>query len=518
MLIDDALTHHERNQPSRPAMFVGDDVWTYGKLGEMRRRCASLLLALGVKPGDRVALLSENTPWFLVALFASVRIGAIFVPLNYRLSGEELADVLSKAGVKVLFAQPSQLERVLAYPAAIAGCSIITLGAYSGFPNIDDLIGEASDRPPVVAVGRDDPAMLQYTSGTTGDSKGVISIQSAWVQSCLIQPPLKRFTEKTVFLGILPMCYTGGTKAALEIIFAGAAIVIVQRFDEEAALAAVQRYNVTNAFVVPTMLYRLMDAQADSPHNLSSLKFINSGGAPLNEDRLRQLVEVLGCEFTQSYGMTEIAGGSVTFAGPEDHFLRGDVSPKLKSVGRPLIDCDIKLIDDEGQEVARGEPGEVLVKTRRVLVGYWGLPPEATPVDQDGYYRTGDVARYDEDGYLFIVDRKKDMIISGGLNIYSKEVEVAIERHEAVDAAYVVGAPDPQWGESVLAFVVPHQGRNLTEAEVQDWCAEKLGRYKRPRKVVFLTKADIPLNWGGKVLKRTLRDNYLQGLQASAAN
>ncbi len=510
MLIDDALTHHEHVRPDKAAMLVRDRVWTYAELGQLRRRLATLLLELGVKRGDRVALLSENSPWFLAVAFASVRIGAIFVPLNYRLSGGELYDIVVDCGARVLFAQSAHLQRLQASGSTPDDCIVVALDDHPGVPHVETLLENASPNPANVRVQGSDAAMLQYTSGTTAQSKGVISIQSAWVQSCLIQPPLKRFTENTVFLGILPMCYTGGTKSALEVIFAGATIVIVERFDEEAALASIERYGVTNAFVVPTMLYRLLDAQAVLRHKLSTLRYINSGGAPLNEDRLRQTVELLGCEFTQSYGMTEIAGGSITFAGPEDHFRNGQVSPKLRSVGRPLIDCQIKLVDDNGRETAPGEPGEVLVRTARALKGYWGRSAEETPIDADGFYQTGDIARADEDGYLYIVDRKKDMIISGGLNIFSKEVETAIESHEHVEAAYVVGEPDPEWGESVLAFVVSRDGAAISADEIKDWCAERLARYKRPKTIVFLAKADVPLNWGGKVMKRKLRESYLQ--------
>ena len=509
MLIDDALAHHERYRPNRPAVLFGDEVWTYAKLGNTRSRCANLLWQLGVRHGDRVALLSENTPYFLVTLFATVRIGAIFVPLNYRLSAEELHEILRDAGIHVLVAQPGHLERLLAAGPLPPDCTAVALGTFEDVPNIETLIPRAAATAPHVRVSSDDAALLQYTSGTTGEPKGVISIQGGWVQSCLIQPPLKRISSESVFLGILPMCYTGGTKAALEVVFAGASIVIMQRFDEDEALVAVERYGVTNAFVVPTMLYRLLDAQTVKRHDLSPLRYINSGGAPLNQDRLVQAIEMFGCQFTQSYGMTEIAGGSITFAGPEDFFKDGRVSPKYTSVGQPMIDCRIKLTDDRGREVAVDEPGEVLVKTRRVLKAYWRQPPHARPVDDEGYYHTGDIARADEEGYLYIVDRKKDMIISGGLNIYSKEVEVAIERHHAVESAYVVGVPDPKWGESVVAFVVVRAGEVLTASDVQEWCVARLGRYKQPRDVVFLTKRDIPVNWGGKVVKRALRDAYL---------
>lgn len=509
MLIDDALAHHERYRPDRPAVRFGDELWTYRRLGETRARCANLLLGLGVRHGDRVALLSENTPYFLVALFATVRIGAVFVPLNYRLSAGELHEILRDAGVRVLIGQPRHLERLLGAGALPDGCVALALGPFADVPDVQTLLLHAAATAPAAHVRTADPALLQYTSGTTGEPKGVISVQGGWVQSCLIQPPLKRITSESIFLGILPMCYTGGTKAALEVVFAGALNVIMQRFDEDEALAAVERHRVTNAFVVPTMLYRLLDARATCRGDLSSLRYINSGGAPLNEDRLVQAIETFGCQFTQSYGMTEIAGGSITFAGPEDFYKDGRVSPKLTSVGQPMIDCAIRLVDEHGREAAVGEPGEVLVRTRRTLRGYWGVPDQASPVDEDGFYHTGDVARMDDDGYLYIVDRKKDMIISGGLNIYSKEVEVAIERHAAVSAAYVVGAPDPQWGESVVAFVVVHDGESLSASDVQDWCVARLGRYKRPRDVVFLARQDVPVNWGGKVVKRMLRDEYL---------
>lgn len=510
MLIDDALAHHERYRRDRPAIRFGDELWTYGRLGETRSRCANLLRALGVGHGDRIALLSENTPYFLVTLFATVRIGAVFVPLNYRLAAEELHRILRDAGVRVLIAQPAYLERLLSAGPLPQDCTALALGNFADVPDLQTVLLDADVTGPDICVSGGDPALLQYTSGTTGEPKGVISIQDGWVQSCLLQPPLKRIAQDSVFLGILPMCYTGGTKAALEVVFAGALNVIMRRFDEEEALAAVERYRVTNAFVVPTMLYRLLDARAGFRGDLSSLRYINSGGAPLNEDRLVQAIEMFDCQFTQSYGMTEIAGGSITFAGPEDFFKDGRVSPKLTSVGQPMIDCTIRLINESGHVVATGEPGELLVRTRRALKGYWGSRPQISPVDTDGFYHTGDIARQDGDGYLYIVDRKKDMIISGGLNIYSKEVEAAIEQHEAVDAAYVVGVPDPKWGESVVAFVVVRNGQRLMASDVQDWCVGRLGRYKQPRDVIFLNRRDIPVNWGGKIVKRMLRDEYLQ--------
>ena len=515
MLLDDCLTHHARYRPGRTALIHGDDVWTYGALGEAAARCANLLAGLGIGRGDRVAILTENSPWFLVALFAAARLGAIFTPLNYRLSGPELIEIVRDADPGVVIGQQSHLARLVEAEGATPPYRIVSLQPSPVAPTLSELLADAGDGPVRASVTGDDPVMLQYTSGTTGRSKGVLSKHGAWIQSCAIQAPLKRLTEDSVFLGVLPMCYTGGLKASLEVVFPGASMVVRDRFEAESALDAIAAHGVTNTYVVPTMFYALLDAQAARPRDLSTLRWVNCGGAPLSERRLLQAMELFDCHLTQGYGMTEMAGGSVCFAGPEDHIANGLISPKLVSVGRPLIDCDVKLVDDAGALVARGEPGEVVVKSDRVMIGYW-RGAEPSPVDAEGYLHTGDIAREDEDGYLYIVDRKKDMIISGGLNIYSKEVEDVLVRHAAVQEAYVVGIPDERWGESVHAFVVLGRGETATVEDLEIWCRAELGGYKCPRSFAFVDKANLPINWGGKVQKRTLRDELLRDLKRAS--
>jgi len=266
------------------------------------------------------------------------------------------------------------------------------------------------------------------------------------------------------------------------------------------------------------MFYSLLDAQAERPRNVSSLRAVNCGGAPLIEERLHQASKLLDCFLTQGYGMTELAGGSVTFAGPKDAIYEGKISPKLGSVGQPLIDCKVKLVDEDGNVFPTDAPGEVLVKTDRALIGYWGKPASETPIDEDGYYHTGDIAKFDEDGYLYIVDRKKDMIISGGLNVYSKEVEVALNSHADVQESYVVGLPDEKWGERIHAFIVLNPGIAEDASKLEQWCREQLGSYKCPRSFAFVTRESLPINWGGKVLKRTLREQYLKEAAEKASN
>jgi len=511
MLVSDIIEHHARYRRSHTALIWSDGKWTYGEFGDAVARCANLLLNRGIRPGDRVAVLTENTPWFLVLLFATARVGGIFVPLNYRLAASELIDNIDDAKVSIVIAQLNHLERLLdAAPKPLA-FDTLSLQPTDRSPNLPQALAGLPTVVEPVAVTGDDPVLLQYTSGTTGKPKGVLSKHSAWGQSCALQAPLKRMTLESRFLGVLPMCYTGGLKASLEIIFAGGTMVICSHFDADEVLDKIEKFEITNIFLVPTMFYSLLDTQAAHPRNLTSLRWVNCGGAPLIEARVHQAFEMFDCHLTQGYGMTEMAGGSITFAAAEDAILNGVISPKLNSVGKPLIDCTVKLVDDDGNEVPVGTPGEVLVKSDRTLVGYWGKPASETPTDAEGFYHTGDVAQFDEDGYLYIVDRKKDMIISGGLNIYSKEVEDALNSHEAVQEAYVVGLPDEKWGERVHAFVVLKPGAATEEDNLQQWCKQLLGSYKCPRSFTFVARETLPVNWGGKVQKRTLKENYLNG-------
>jgi len=518
MLMSNIIEHHARYRRSHPALIMPDGSWTYGELGEKVARCAHLLTEYGVKRGDRVAVLTENSPWFLVIFYATASIGGILVKLNYRLSGAELIDNIHDASVSALFIQSSYLPHVLEASDGPLPCKLVSLQRSDIAPDLPTLLEGQPTDPVEAEVSPDDPVLMQFTSGTTGKPKGVLSKQSAWVQSCMIQAPLKMMNADSVFIGVQPMCYTGGFKASMEILFGGGTLVICSRFDAEDVLDKIERYGATNMYLVPTMLFALLDAQATKPRNVSTLRAVNCGGSPLNPDQLRQAYELFDCFLTQGYGMTELAGGSISFAGPRDSIFEGKISPKLASVGQPLIDCKVKLVDDDGNEVPTGTPGEVLVKTDRALIGYWGKSASETPIDEDGYYHTGDVAQFDEDGYLYLVDRKKDMIISGGLNIYPKEVEQVLNNHDDVAEAYVVGLPDDKWGERVHAFVVLSQGAEEDAGGLEQWCRQHLGSYKVPKSFAFVTRDSLPVNWGNKVMKRVLRDDYLKEAKEGVSN
>lgn len=505
MLIDSCVAHYAKFHSERTALLWAEGAWTYREFDAQINRCANALSARGVTQGQLVGIVTENSPWMLVAMLATARLGGIFLPLNYRLSVTELAEIIADAGVRVLLAQAASAETV-----AGLGLDVLSIDDEPGaMPELARLMSSASALPPRVSVRDTDPVLLQYTSGSTGKPKGVLSNHAAWVQSCLIQAPLKCIFTGSVFLASMPMCHMGGCKTSLEVLTAGATLVITKRFSAEGALDLVEQHGVTNLALVPTMFYQLLDAQVLRGERLPSLRYINCGGAPLSEQRLRQAIELFGCSFTQGYGMTEIGGGSITFLGPEDHIRDGVITSRITSVGRSLIDCDIKLVDDDGNRVPPGQPGEVLVRTSRVFMGYWNRSDAEQPLDAEGYFHTSDIARMDEEGYLYILDRKQDMIISGGLNIYAKELEDVVVRHPAIEQSYVIGVPDDVWGESVLAFVVLEGGMTCDEVDVQTWCRSHLASYKKPNRVLFVDKSDLPVNWSGKVQKRILRDRYL---------
>ncbi len=507
MLLDDALTHHARLRPRAPALLFRGQTTSYERLEERVNRCASALIGLGVGKGARVAVLTENHPAFAELLAACARIGAVLLPLNYRLTMREIGDILVAGQPHCLFLQHRYLAPLTDHDRALtpSGRTFVFDTASDESDTYEALLAAARATRPFVPRTRQDHVLLQYTSGTTGRPKGILSTHAGWIQASLIEPPLKGIDTKSVFLNVMPMCHTGGAKWVVEVMFAGGAMAVGENADVGAMMEQIERLRVTNTSIVPTTLYHLLDAPERKKRDISSLRYINYGGAPMSEQRLGQALDELGCNFTQGYGMTELAGGSITYAGPGDHWVDGAVSPKLRSSGRPLIDCAVRIIGENGAPIGLNEPGEIIVRTDRLFSGYFGEDAPTPPFDEEGYFHTGDIGREDEDGYIYVVDRAKDMIVSGGLNIYSKEVEDALLAHPAVSEAYVVGVPDEEWGESVKAIIVPRPGATMNADDAVSWCRGHLASYKKPRIVEFTRSEDLPRTSLGKVVKRDLR-------------
>lgn len=513
MQIDGYTAYHARYRPEQPALVFGHTVWTYSQLEDRVGRCAAAFGSLGLRPGDRLAILAENSPWFVVALLAGARAGALAVPLNYRLAEPELHEQLAQAGPRMLVGNARHIERIDGGTAGQLPDTIVLLEdtPEGRRPCIPQLIDRAAPLRAGEASSPDGTVLLQFTSGTTGKPKGVLTTHAAWLQSCLIQAPMKRLFVGTTLLAPLPMCHTGGIKWMLEALLAGSTSVIMGSFDADAALNAVDVHRVSNLGVAPTMLYQMLAAWPTGRYSLKTLRYVNSGGAALDLDRVRQVIDQFDCRFIQGYGMSEVAGGTISILCPEDYEALGRMSPRLASVGRPLPDCEVCIVDESGTPVQSGSPGEIWLRTTRICRGYLGEASDHSPVDANGFYHTGDIGREDEHGYLYIVDRAKDMIVSGGLNIYSREVEDALLKHPAVSEAYVIGEPDTMWGETVHAFIVLRDGEASTSETLVDWCRTLIGGYKQPRRVTFVRSQDLPRTAMGKVQKQVLRTRARQG-------
>ncbi len=487
-LLDEAALRHG----SRPALLLSDGTAVdYATLQAEATRYAGLLRAAGVAPGDRVAILLPNVPSFVTAYFGALRVGAVVVPLNALFKRIEIEERLADSGAKVLVAPPER-------EAELAEC----LGRQSVTLIDPARAADAEPVPELVEREPGEPAVLLYTSGTTGGPKGAelthASLRSA--AQCLAGP-LLGLTPDDVLFGAAPLAHVFGQSGIMNsAIVAGSCVLLVSRFEPEASLELMQKTSTTVFLGVPTMIIGLLTAAAHAP-TLPPFRVGHSGGAPLAVEVLSAFNARFGCPMLEGYGLTETSGAAVT------HHL-GQVT-KAGSVGTPVAGAELRIVDAVGQVVAGGEIGEVWFRGPGVMRGYWHNP-EATraALDDEGWFATGDMGYVDADGYLFLVDRKKDMIIRGGYNVYPREVEEIVYQHPSVLEAIVVGVPDARLGEEIVALVVPRAGVACDPDEVREFVRERIAAYKYPRLVV-VTDA-LPRGPSGKILKRKVDRNVLR--------
>ncbi|WP_117214453.1 acyl-CoA synthetase [Allorhizocola rhizosphaerae] len=475
-----------RMSPGRVAVVYGGREWTYGQLHERASRLAGALGGLGVRHGDRVAYLGPNHPAFLETLFATGQLGGVFVPLNWRLAAPELAYILSDSGTRVLVFDPEHASTVDGLPVSAAVPADESL--FAGAPAV-------LDQP----VHPDETCMILYTSGTTGRPKGVMLTHDnvTWNSfNLLLDVDL---SGEEVTLVAAPMFHVAAlNQTVLPTLLKGGRVVLVSRFDPQQALDLIARHRVTFLFGVPTMFLSMSRAAGWAQADLSSVRSAICGGAPVP----RTVIEAYqrrGVTFMQGYGLTEAAPGVL--------FLRRDDSlRKAGSAGTAAFFTDVKLVDAERGPVAAGEPGEILASGPNVMAGYWRRPQDTEAAFADGWLRTGDIGVADDEGYIEIRDRTKDLIISGGENIYPAEVEDALYAHPAVAECGVIGVPDETWGEVGRAVVVLREGANATVEELLEFLAGRIAKYKIPKSVVF-TDA-LPRTTSGKVIKKELRARF----------
>jgi long-chain acyl-CoA synthetase len=488
--------------PDKPAVVAGGRATSYRELEERIRKASAALHGLGVGRGDRVALLVGNAPAFVEALHGALRLGAVVAPLNVMLTPEEAGAILADAGATAVVAEPAHLPTVLAVRDRVASVDhVVVTGsgpAPRGTVSFEDAVARAGD-PPQVAVRQEDLALLAYTAGTTARPKGAMLTHGNLVANLgqISAVPALKEAESDVILGVLPLFHIYALNAVLGVALReGATLVLAERFDPVGTLELVERHRVTVLPGAPPMFAAWLQAAEGWEVDLSSVRLAVSGAAPLPAGVLDAFQRRFGVTIWEGYGLTETAPAVTTNA-------LGQVA-KGDSIGLALPGVEIRLVDEAGEDVIEGDPGEIVIRGPNVFQGYWNRPEDTEAAFRDGWFRTGDVAYRDDDGYLFIVDRKKDLIIVSGFNVFPREVEEALVSHPAVAEAAVIGVPDERTGEAVSALVVLGQGRSATERELEEHCRERLARFKWPKTIEIVDR--LPRHVTGKVLRRMLRD------------
>jgi long-chain acyl-CoA synthetase len=481
------------------AVVCQDTRRTYAELGSRCRRLAGAMRKLGLAPQDRVGVIALNSDRYLELYLGLPAAGYVLVPVNSRLAPAEMRAILDDAGVSVVFADA-------AYLGAAGVSQVLTMQE-----DYEDLIAAADEVPLGDGVTEDDLAALFYTSGTTGAAKGVMHTHRSLVSSALHFMATWPFDRQTRWLVASPMFHTGGVLAALATVWAGGTHVIMPRFDPDLAIDLIEREEVTHTLLVPTMLAATAGAQLARPRNVSSLRFLSHGASPISAETLRRTRQAFpGAELLHVYGTTETTPVT-TLLRHEERILD---TPLVRSCGQPAVGVEIRVIDKSLADVPPGAVGEIAVRSPSVMAGYWRKPGSTAEVMHGDWYLTGDLGYRDEDSYIYLVDRVKDMIVSGGENIYSTEVEDALATHAAVEEVAVFGVPDPHWGESVYAVVF---GRTqVTPDELVAHCRERIAGFKVPRCIELRTEP-LPKSAAGKILKRDLREPHWAGQQTQVS-
>ncbi|WP_405718045.1 long-chain-fatty-acid--CoA ligase [Streptomyces sp. NBC_00046] len=464
---------------------------TYAQLDDVSGRFANLLRDRGIRPGDRVALVMPNVPWFPVAYYGILRAGAVVVPMNPLLKAREIEFTLRDSGSRIVVASPLFADEA-ATAAASAGAECLVTD-----PTAFDLLMRATDpMPGIVDRAADDPAVILYTSGTTGIPKGAgLTHRNLLTNALTTVETLIRVGPDDVLFGGLPLFHAFGQTCALNTaVAAGAALTLLPRFDPAKALEVMHRDGATVFLGVPTMYTALLQAGIPDGHDLSRLRLAVSGGASLPVEVLHGFEREFGATVLEGYGLSETS--------PVAAFSPPDRPRKAGSIGLPIRGVELRLVADDGTTVGPGEVGEIAIRGENIMKGYWNRPGATAEAVRDGWFHSGDLARADEDGYYFIVDRKKDLIIRGGYNVYPREIEEVLYGHPAVAEAAVVGVPHRTHGEEVAAVVMLRDGERATADQLRDYVRQRVAAYKYPRIITFTD--GLPKGATGKILKREI--------------
>ena len=504
--------------PDKLAIVFEDKRYTFSQLNDRVNRLANGLIKLGVQKGDRVSFIQVNCNQCVETYFAVAKAGAIYLPLNFRAKEKELTYMLNSAEATTLIAGERYIPMIQAIRPELKSLkNLISIEKkHEDLLYYEDIIKSSSAEEVVTPIDDKDTTILMYTAGTTGFPKGVMLSHTSFSTYVLenVTPPDPESDERNILT--VPLYHVAGIQAMMAAIYGGRTLVMERQFDPEEWMTLVEKEKANRAMMVPTMLKQLLDHPNFKKHDLSSLRVITYGAAPMPLPVIRKaLDEFPGVSFINAFGQTETAS-TITALGPEDHAITGTPDEKekklkrLASIGKPMADVQMKVIDDAGKKLGPNQVGEILAKGPRVMSGYWKDEEKTKKtIDKDGWVHTGDVGYVDEDGYYFLSGRSSDIIIRAGENISPEELENAIREFPKVEDVAVIGVPDETWGEEPRAVVILKKGiprSKEVEAEIMEHCRQTLASYKRPRTVVFVD--DLPRNPMGKLIKREIREKY----------
>ena len=505
-ILGDFVSYWARHDPSRAMLRTFERTIAFGEGDRLVNRSAHWMLAHGAKEGALIGYCGKNSFDFYLALFGCARTRAGTVVFNWRLAAPELAEQIRDSDAALILVE-RELEPLVseAISALETPPQIVWIDATDSY---EAQIASYPDTDPGVHVSEDDVAFQLYTSGTTGKPKGVMLSHRGINMMRLSEhfEPAYHWDRDDSFINGLPNFHLLHLGITLQCLYNGVSITVIRQFDPATMLSGITKLKPTLLTLTPTMLQMLLDHPSAAEADFSSLRLTLYAGSPISLGLIKRAIASMPCRFMQFYGSTE-AGGATSILRPEEHDLENE--SRLQSCGRPLPLVEFRIVDAAGADVPEGEAGELLIRQPSITPGYWKQPEATAAVMENGWYRSGDIARRDEAGLYYIVDRAKDMIVSGGENIYSAEVENALSTHPGVASVAVIGVPDPRWGEAVMACVIRNSDASLEEAELLAHARERLAGYKVPKKITFMDS--FPLIPSGKISKRDLRAQFWSG-------
>ena len=500
-----------RKQPNAVSLVLGDRTLTWAQLLSRSAQVAQGLRRAGVKSQDRVAFLDKNGIEHFEVFYGCALLNAVSVDVNWRLAAPEVAFIVDDSQAEVLIVGQEFVAILDAIVNDLANVkTIIVIGGHPSHNDYERWVSAQSAVDPKVSTKPSDVAFQLYSSGTTGRPKGVMLTNDNFFALLPAARDVWGMSEKTVNLVAMPLFHIGGGGWATAGQYAGAKSIIMRDVDPSAMLTLIEKHRITHAFAVPVLLQFALAMPNIGTTDFSSLELIAYGASPISEAVLEGSIKAFKCPFMQVYGLTETTG-VVTVLGPEDHDLSSANKGRLRSCGKPFTGIELRIVDsDTGKDVPNGEVGEIWIRSRQVMKGYWNMPEEtAKSIVKGRWFKSGDAGYFDKDGYVYIFDRVKDMIVSGGENVYPAEVENALMAHPAIADVAVIGVPDEKWGEVPMALVVRKPDTQVTEQEIISFARERLAGFKTPKSVGWVDA--LPRNPSGKILKKVLREPYWVG-------